>query len=287
MWPELLTSAQYNAEEPFIAHAVNRALYNVGRLGYNMFSWPQHPDYLFLSDTKYKWMYWQIFDVFIDIGVINIAENALTECLEGIGGRPMVLQRLALINMVKGNSGTAKIYLGKLSKTLFNADWAKHYLDLLQTDPDLTTDKNIQHLRSLCLDKDCLTHSLLMEKTLLELLEKNSQNRMAFEYLMARYMLKKHLGKLVQNLERLQGLNYRKLPTHYEEAALIYVYGTRNPINLSGYPPSPQKRKQIEDFSRILSSYGPNKQAASKELSKKFRNTYFYYYKFAPSGSNK
>ncbi|MCP4614515.1 MAG: hypothetical protein GY845_38030 [Planctomycetes bacterium] len=287
MWPELLTSAQHNPEEPFIAHAVNRALYNVGRLGYDMFSWPQNPDYLFLSDKKYKWMYWQIFDVFIDIGVINIAENALTECLEGIGGRPMVLQRLALINMVKGNLGTAKIYLGQLSKTLFHADWANNYLDLLHTDPGLSTDKYIQHLRSLCLDKDCLTHSLLMEKTLLELLARNKQNCMAFEYLMARHMLNKHLGKLVQNLERLHDFGYKELPTHYEEAALIYVYGTRKPINLSGYPPSLQKRQQIENFSRLLSSFGRNKKAASKELSKKFHNTYFYYYKFASIGSNK
>jgi hypothetical protein len=287
MWPELLTSAQHNPDNPFIAHAVNRALYHVGRLGYNMFSWPQHPDYLFLSDKKYKWMYWQIFDLFLDIGVVNLADNALTECLEGLGSRPMVLQRLALINMAKGNLGSAKIYLGVLSKTLFDADWANNYLDLLKTDPDLTTDKYIQHLRSLCLDKDCLTHSLLMEKTLLGLLDRNSQNRMAFEYLMARYMLNKHLGKLVQNLELLQDFDYPELPTHYEEAALIYIYGTRKPINLSGYLSSPQKRKQIEDFSRLLSSYGRDKQAASKELSKKFRNTYFFYYKFASTDSNK
>jgi len=287
MWPELLTSAQHNPENPFIAHAVNRALYHVGRLGYNMFSWPQHPDYLFLSDKKYKWMYWQIFDVFLDIGVVNIAENALAECLEGLGSRPMVLQRLALINMVKGNLGSAKIYLGALSKTLFNADWAKHYLDLLETDPDLSTDQYIQHLRSLCLDKDCLTYSLLMEKTLSWLLERNSQNRMAFEYLMSRYMLNKHLGKLVRNFERLQDFDYRELPTHYEEAALIYIYGTGKPLHLSGYLSSPQKRRQIEDFTRLLSSYGGDKQAASKELSKKFRNTYFFYYMYAPSGSNK
>jgi len=287
MWPELLTSAQHNPENPFIAHAVNRALYHVGRLGYDMFSWPQHPDYLFLSDKKYKWMYWQIFDVFIDIGVINIAENALTECLEGLGSRPMVLQRLALINMVKGNLGSAKIYLGALSKTLFHADWANNYLDRLQTDPDLSTDNYIQHLRSLYLDKDCLTYSLLMEKTLSWLLERNSQNRMAFEYLMARYMLKKQLSKLVQNFERLHDFDYRELPTHYEEAALIYAYATRKPLYLSGYLSSPQKRQQIEEFSRLLSSYGGNEQAASRELSKKFRNTYFFYYKFGSISPNK
>ena len=287
MWQELLTTAQHNPTDPFIAHAVNRALYHRGRLGYDMFSWPQNPDHLFLSDKKYKWMYWQVFDVFIDLGVVNLAENDLSECLEGIGERPMILQRLALINMVKGNLDSAKIYLGVLSRTLFDAEWAEHYLDLLRTDPDLSTDNYIQHLRSLCLDKDCLTYSLFKERTLLWLLERNSQNRMAFEYLMAWYMLDKQLGKFVQNLERLQDFDYREVPTHYEEAALIYVYGTGKLIQLDGYQSNPEKLRQIEDFSRLLNSYGRDKKAAFNELSRKFRNTYFFYYMYTPSGTNK
>ena len=289
MWPELLMSARHNPNDPFVAQAVNRALYHTGRLGYDMFAWPQDSDYLILSDKKYKWMYWQIFDLFIDLGVVNMAENALTECLEGLGSRPMVLQRLALINMVKGNSDSARIYLGALSKTLFHAEWANNYLDLLETDPNLSGDSYIQHLRSLCLDKDVPIYTLYKEKTLLWLLERNSKNRMAFEYLMAWYMLNKNLGKFVLNLERLQDFGYHELPTHYEEAAIIYIYGTRKPLNLSGYQPSSQKRRQIEDFTRIINSdkYKGNKQAASEELAKKYRNTYFYYYMYTPSGSNK
>jgi hypothetical protein len=287
MWPELLTSAQQNPDDPFIAHAVNRALYHVGRLGYDMFTWPQQPDYLFLSNEKYKWMYWQIFDVFLDLGVVNMAENALTECLEGLGSRPMILQRLALINMVKGNLDSARIYLGALSKTLFDGDWARRYLNLLRTDPDLSADDYIQHLRSIRLDKDCPTYSLLKERTLTWLLEKNSHNRMAFEYLMAWYMLNRRLSKLIENLDRLQDLGYRELPTHYEEAALIYLYGTKKPVPLTGYPAHPQKRQQIEEFTHLLNRYGGDKQAASKELSKELRNTYFYYYLYTPFGTRR
>jgi len=287
MWPELLTSAQHHPDDPFIVHAVNRALYHVGRLGYDMFSWPQDSDYLFLSDEKYKWMYWQIFDVFLDLGVVNMAENALTECLEGLGSRPMILQRLALINMVKNNSDSAKIYLGALSKTLFHADWAKQYLDRLRTDPNLSEDRYIQHLRSLCLDKDCPTYSLFKERTLSWLLEKNGQNRMAFEYLMAWYMLNRYLGKFVQKIELLPDLGYAELPTHYEEAALIYAFAAKESFSLSDYPSNPQVRQQFEDFNRILRAYGGNKQAAFKDLSKKFRNTYFFYYIYAPKSPNK
>ncbi len=108
---------------------------------------------------------------------------------------------------------------------------------------------------------------------------------MAFEYLMAWYMLNRYLGIFVQKIELLPDLGYDELPTHYEEAALIYVYGTRKPLHLNGYLSSPQKRRQIEDFSRILSGYRGNKQAASKDLSKKLRNTYFFYNVYAPSGT--
>jgi len=122
---------------------------------------------------------------------------------------------------------------------------------------------------------------------LLQLLEKNKQNRMAFEYLMAWYLLNKHLAKLALNIERLKDFGYPRLPTHYEEASLIYVYGTGKPLNLSGYQPNPQLRQQIENFSRLLSSYGADKQAAFKDLSENFRNTYFFYYIYAPSGTKK
>lgn len=110
---------------------------------------------------------------------------------------------------------------------------------------------------------------------------------MAFEYLMAWHMLNKHLGKFVQKIELVRDLGYAVLPAQYEEAVLIYAFGTRKSISLSDYEPNPQVRRQIEEFSRILSGYGGDKQAAFKELSKKFHNTYFFYYIYAPSGSNK
>ena len=287
MWPELLTSARRHPADPFINHAVNRALYHKGRLGYDMFSWPQFKSHLFLTDKKFKQVDWQISDLYLDIGLVNLAENTLTECLEGLGDRPIVLQRLALINMVKGHLGSAKIFLGALSKTLFHADWAKQYLDRLQTDPSLSSDPYIQHLRSLSLDKDCPVYSLLREKTLSWLLEKNSQNRMAFEYLMAWYLLNKSLSRLVQKIELLPDLGYTELPTHYEEAALIYAFTTKKPVSLGKYPPNPQIRRRIENFSRIISAYGGNKQAAVKDLSKSFCNTYFFYNIYASSGTEK
>jgi hypothetical protein len=287
MWPQVLLAARRCPTDPLVVHAVNRALFHTGRLGYEMFSWPQDPDYLFLTDSNYQWAHWHIFDVHLDIGLVNIAENALTECLEGLGDRPMVLQRLALINMAKGNVGSAGIYLGALSKTLFHARWANQYLALLRADPNLSGDAEVQHLRCLSLDKDYPTLSLPKEKVLSLLLEKNSQNRMAFEYLIAWYLLNKQLGKFVSNIERLRDFGYIELPTHYEEAALIYVYSAGKGVALGGYQSSPTLRRQIEDFSRILRGYGAEKRAAFNDLARNYRDTYFFYYIYANPGFEK
>ncbi len=283
MWPELLKAARKNPTDPLIIHSVNRALYHTGRLGYEMFSWPQHPDYLFLINPVYRWHYWRNFDVYLDIGLINIAENDLTECLEGLGDRPMILQKLALINLVKANTDTARIYLNTLNKTIFHADWAKHYLELLQTDPNLSSDEYIQQLRSLTLNKDYYTLALPTYTMLYLLLEENSQNRMAFEYLMAWYMLTRHLDNFVKNIERLKDFGYPQIPTHYEEASLVYVAGTGKPFHISGYRVSDTLRQRIEDFGRILSNYSQDKRAAYSELASKYRDTYFFYFLYAPS----
>jgi hypothetical protein len=287
MWPQVLLAARRCPTDPLVVHAVNRALFHTGRLGYEMFSWPQDPDYLFLTDSNYQWAHWHIFDAHLDIGLVNIAENALTECLEGLGDRPMVLQRLALINMAKGNVGSAEIYLGALSKTLFHARWANQYLALLRADPNLSEDAEVQRVRLVSLDKDYPTLSLPKEKVLSLLLERNSQNRMAFEYLMAWYLLNKQLGKFVSNIERLRDFGYLELPTHYEEAALIYVYSAGKPVALGDYQSSPTLRRQIEDFSRILRGYGADKRAAFNDLARNYRDTYFFYYIYAPAGTSK
>ena len=281
MWPQVLVAARRHPDSFPIIHAVNRALYHTGRLGYEMFSHLQHPDALFLTAEGYKFTYWKKFDFYSDIGLMNLAENALVESMEIYGEHPVILKRLALVNMVKGNIGAARIYLGALSKTLFCADWANDYLARLQSDPNLSTDDRIQHLRSLMLEKDYGFFSFEIEDILLDLLEKNSRNRMAFEYLMAWYMLNKRLDKFIQNTERLDDFDYREIPRAYEEAMLVYVHSMRKAVDLRGRRLNPISRQRFEGFNQVLNRYGGNKDAAFDELAKNYRNTYFFYYLYA------
>lgn len=286
MWPQLLRAARRYPNNYFVVHAVNKALYHTGRLGCDMFSWPQNPATLFLSTKKYEHASCKKSGIYLDIGLVNMAENALTESLEGLGERPSILKGLALINMVKANYDSARIYLGALSKTLFYDDWANNYLELLKSDPDLSHDQEIQRLRSVCMEKDYGFTSLHnIELTLLQLLEKNRQNRMAFEYLMSWYLLNGRLDKFVQNLDRLDDFGVFQFPRLYEEAMLVYVFSVRKPVNLRGRRLSAESRQRFDGFNQVLNDYGKNQQAAFNKLTQDYWNSYFLYYVYGRQGT--
>ncbi len=282
MWPKVLIEGRKSREDPFVMHAVNRALYHTGQLGNNMFAWPQKPSYLFLTGPDYQWVYWQDFAVHLELGFVNFAENALMECLAAMGDRPMLLQQLAMINMVKGNRDTARIYLHTLNATLFHSGWARHYLRLLEGDPALATDREVQRLRSVAMEEDYPTLDLSREGMLSRLLEKNGENRMAFEYLMAWYLMNRQLTRFTKHLEGLHDLGYQTLPRHYEEAILVYAATARTTIQLRGYEPKQEVRRRIERFLGTLQNHGGDKQAAFPELARDHGDTYAFYNVYGP-----
>ena len=284
-WPQLLeTARRCTTNNLFIIHAVNRALYHTDRLGYDMLSYPQRPQALFLTDTEYESLYWYGFDTPLQLGLINTTEHFLTKALEKFGERPMLLKRLALVNMVKGNIGTARVYLEALTRTLFDADWARMYLDRLESDPSLATDQEIQRLRQLMLRKD---FDLLLsdyDDLLLDLLEQNPQNHMAFEYLMACYLMTKQHALLVQNLYLLDDFGYSEIPRLYEEAMIVYS------VMIGKAPGSQISRESLErykEFRQILIRYDGNVKAAINDLKEKYGDTYFFYNLYGFTGAEK
>jgi len=281
MWHKVLKVAERYPDNYFIIHAVNRALYHTGQLPYKMFSYPQHPDALFLTLPELSRMYWKQFDIYISLGAMNIAEHTLVESMIAHGKRPLILKRLALVNMVKANMNSAEVYLRALSKTLFHARWANDYLRKLQADPNLAEDSEIQTLRRMNIERNYLFITYVNEGVLVALLEKNRQNKMAFEYLMAWYLLTKQLDKFANNLDRLDDFNYPQIPPVYEEAILIYetIVGGKAP--LKGRKVSRQTYMKAAGFSKLYASIRGNSPAVAATLTEKdYGDTYFFYYTF-------
>ncbi len=275
MWPEVLQAARRHPSDYFVMNAVNRALWHTGRFTQDMFSYPQHPNALLHTGDDRVLAYWNKFDTQIDLGLLSVADKHLTECMETFGEQPMILRRLAMVNMARGSMDTARIYLGALSKTLFHSKWATDYLSRLEADPNLAGDREIQDLRARRLKKDNTALFYAKEEMLATLAGEGSHNRMAFEYLMAWYMQTKQLDKFIQNIGRLSEFGYTAIPPLYQEAVAIYAY----PRNKAGeYAMSPEVRSRFEDFTRIVNRYKGDKGAAFSELAARHRNSYFFYY---------
>ena len=164
-------------------------------------------------------------------------------------------------------------------RPLFHRLWARHYLELLDADPNLETNSEVQRLRSVALEQDFTFVAPPSRQMFEKLLEKNPKNRMAFEYLMTSLMLNKELATFAQHIGQFEELDYATLPTHFEEAALAYVYGTRQPLSFGNYKPRDSVRQQTEGFLKTLTRYRGDRQAALAEL-QTHRNTYMFYYTY-------
>ena len=292
MWNELLREARrlpVKDYSVFACHDVNRALYHTGQLAHDMFSYPQHPSGLISATERYAEL-----DTLYELGHINRAEDAAYRGLALSNYYPVGLQKLALINILKGQTDATRTFLHALSKDFLYKDWAKNHLERLETDPLLSSDEHIRHMSSLMLSEDNLRRKTAATDDLyLILLEKNKLNRMAFEYLMAWYLLNGRLEDFIQNLNRLDDFGYTDIPRHYAEAILLYTGITGRIVDLHGRKINMQTVSRFADFMQRAESYKYHLQNAFKDAPndsgdfdglsdsynlRDFRDTYYYYY---------
>ncbi len=285
MWPQVIeTARRHPINSFFIAHIVNQALYHTGRLADDMFTFPQHRDALFLTAKMHSVAEWKRFDVYLEMGHVNMAEHGLAESLEVFGDRPAILKRVALVNMVKGRNAVARVYLNALTRTLFEADWARGYLAQLDADPNLTNDEQIQQIRTFMVGGESdfgFGTSAPPEASLLALLARNRHNKMAFEYLMALHLVTGQLEDFVRNLDRLDDFDYPQIPRAYEEAVLLYENLQKKTVDLHGRKIGDSSRRRLAGFLGTLNRYG-GKEAAYPYLARDYGDTYFFYYVNGP-----
>ena len=292
MWEELLKQSRKSTVQNydmFVCHDVNRALYHTGRLLEDMFLYPQHFAGLLLTQNQrfpqelLAQIYVKSSSTLYELGHINEAENASYEALSTLGYYPDGLLRLALINIIKGQTDAARTFLHALSEDYLYEDMAKKYLKRLETDPLLSKDEQIQNLRSFMLVQDSI------EKTTpKDLLDKNIHNRMAFEYLMAFLLLTGQHNAVANSLGYLDNYDYTpgRIPRHLEEAALLYMAMTNKKANPHGREIN---TATISRFQRFMQLYQRSKldfHNPAKALEKEFGDTYYYFYFFLlnPSG---
>ncbi len=288
-WHKLLAQVERLHEKNYdilICHDVNRALYHKGQLASNMFDYPQHYESLLLNNKDgfiggILWLvYPKLGDIYYELADINQAEHYASEALEQLGYYPDGLKQLVLINIIKQQYSTAKVYLNALSKDPLYRKWAKKYLDKLNNPQLFKLDKNIMENRNLWAGQD---QDLANKYAPQELFVANPENKMAFEYMMAFCLLTGQHTPVTNSIKYLDKLDYPKdqIPKLYEQAILLYTQMIGQKANLATRKISAESLKTFQRFSqKVSATSNMTTQQASKTLADDFRNTYYYYYHF-------
>ncbi|MBR5749251.1 MAG: hypothetical protein IKY01_10780 [Prevotella sp.] len=131
-------------------------------------------------------------EAFYQLGMINVAQRTVFEAQEAIldfqkSGR--CYKRLAQTNLINGNYEVARKYLMALQKTLFYRDWANETLPLLGNEKAIANHPEYGRLRQWAYKEDFYFSDHVTPEMLESLFWGNTDNRLAFEYLKAYYML--------------------------------------------------------------------------------------------------
>ena len=262
-------------------------LYHQDKLLYDMFAFRQSSSVLFMKSKVTEFLEFSEADTYFHLGYINLAEHKWSTALDGFGERPMILKRLAFINMIKGNIGSARVYLESLKRTLFDRNYAYKYLPLIDDENLLAQDPMIKKYRSFMVDDDRPVDHLPVELFLENLFQNNSKNKMAYEYLMAWFLLTKQLDGIVDYVNYLSLYGYKKLPPYIEDAVLLYQTKKSKKANLGNFKISRDAVVRFQEFYQLHQQY-PNDLKRIYNASKdKFGNSYLFYYLFSRSGLKK
>ena len=283
-WEKVIETGQRYQDNDHVIHAMNRALYHLGLLPSDMFCYKQSMRSFMLSGSEEGHSPWNKIGTYYDLGAVNKCECVLADSLEKYGERPELIKKLAIVRIAKNDIPSARIYLEALNKTLFYSGWADNCLKQLEADPNMSGNEEIQHLRSVMLHENKGELEFLLEEMFIDLLKRNPENRMAFEYLMAFYMLMGDNKGFIKNIDRLDDFNYSQIPRHYQEAILSYIYLTKDMSDLQGRRINIKYLNRFKEFMRVVELYGTNRQAAFYELSKNYSDTYYFYYMYRVSG---
>ena len=193
-WNRILETV--NAEKPNNQIGVtvqNLALAMRGMLLEHMFDYNQNSIHGLLPDVNTDATSpMPTAEAFYQLGMINVAQRTVFEAQEAIldfqkSGR--CYKRLAQTNLINGQYEVARKYLMALQKTLFYRDWANETLPLLGNEKAIASHPEYGRLRQRAYNEDFYFSDHVTPEMLESLYYRNTDNRLAFQYLLAYYML--------------------------------------------------------------------------------------------------
>ncbi|MBN1416387.1 MAG: hypothetical protein JW973_14890 [Bacteroidales bacterium] len=259
---------------------VNRALYHLNRLPDESFSYPQYwgENGLVLTAHYSRDVLMLCSDLYFDMGHCKESLHWAYEAQTKSEQSPEVMERIALNNMIIGEYKAAEKFLYILSKSPVYKKWARHYVSCIKDETLMEKETLIREKRKLMPRMDFFTNTQQPHHDMYILFTENNDNKMAFEYFMMYSMLIHDLSKVAVHISYLDTLHYRKIPTHMEEALLLFMtLNQEYRITPGKLHISEQTQRKFAAYSQIMMRYQKDMKAAQAELYNQFGNTYWYY----------
>lgn len=259
---------------------LRRALLHNGKLLDEFFSYPQLKEKYFFPDYNNDvTVCMPLAEFFYELGHINFAEHLAHESLEFDGAKPRQLLLLSKINLLKGKTNAAKIFLYRLSKNPFHRKTALRLISEIENNEPFKEDEIFKSAREFVNTVPYAGYEVRDETFFNQLLVSNPKNRKAFECLIATLLANKNLAEAMRLIKAFEGFEFKTLPRHYEEAVLVWQVFEKHPEFAPGkYKLNTATLQRFNDFVRTIERHNGSLQNAKNELAENFGTTFWFYY---------
>lgn len=295
-WEQVLRLARTNEEEPTRAQVclARLALFKTGRMGNELFAYPDGAA-TYNAPQQNQWLRLMIGSLlYYHYGKTGFAYRWAMEDLVEYGERPAYLRYLLKVARLNGEQALARRYEAALDRTLFyksseysecseNSDYSDYseYSEYSEnseySDYSENSDPSLRPLLSYTdqLDGDNgLVEFYLLQSFALS----QGGSRPMVELALMNSLITKNLTDFWPRfMALLPGWN-GKIPTHYQEAALM-VAQLQGGMDTSSLPIDPAIRQRFEQLVQASAQNGDNASNAYA-LRPAFGDTYWYYYFF-------
>jgi len=280
-WVKIIDRAEKEQpSDPVSILAVNLALTESGQLSSKMFDFNQKKNSLFPEYERRGMTPFIANEIFYHLGLINFAQMFALETIESTPDAKYpvrAFRRVAETFIINGQYDNALKYLTPVSHTLFYRRWAKDCMSYLYNEEKINTHPVWGPKRTFSSKYDFYYNSKQIDNALRYLLISNPRNKVAFEYLMAYYLLQKNFDGFIGNIHLVDELNYNGLPLVWQQASAYIL------TRLSQVPPQLEKFRISNDVVNSIKLYAQLFSAEKQDtmkIKKEFGNTYWYYLHF-------
>ena len=270
-WQDIIDQEAFVRTSPNKSFYLNLALYKNGQLPDKMFHYDQVGTEGLLVFSEDNFSSYLRSDFYLQLGLINEAKRQAYESMVGYSyyGRLNILtiKRLLLCALIEKDDRMIDKYKSILSHTAYyrspDTIFGPEYRNIPVVEPSNFFVRNL-------------------EQVLVAILKKDSHHQMAFEYLMAYYMLENKYEQAKQTFDTyFYNFNYPSIPVHYAE--LLVLYKRVNSLGdefYETYPISENVREDFEVMDMLIMALIKDEKGIIEAMESQFKHTYWFYVQF-------